>query len=152
MILVIALLYDFRSSLHNAGLVKLSHFLLWKMDICVLILQPWYLCTSKISFSNLKGAVFESELSLLPKVILGVRSVVKYTNGISPGFSAAFGSRFRKLTESNSRIYEKNPSHFKCSLYNLNSIGFCPSLLIDKRENNPIDAMKGGEKSLPTAI
>ena len=130
MILVIALLYDFRSSLHNAGLVKLSHFL-WRTDICVLILQPRYLCTSKISFS--KGAVFESELSLLPKVVLGVKSVVKYTNGISPGFSAVFGSRFRKLTENNSRIYEKSISHFKCSLYNLDSIGFCPSLLIDRK-------------------
>ena len=128
MILVIALLYDFRSSLHNAGLVKLSHFL-WRTDICVLILQPRYLCTSKIGFS--KGGVFESKLSLLPKVILGVRSVVKYANGISPGFSAAVGSRFRKLTENNSRIYEKNTSHFECSLYNLNSIGLCPRLLID---------------------
>ena len=92
MILVIALLYDFGSSLYNAGLVKLSHFLLWRMDICVLILQLRCLCTSKIGLS--KGGVFESELSLLPKVVLGVRSVVKYANGVSLGFSTAFGSRF----------------------------------------------------------
>ena len=129
MILVIAPLYDFRSSLHNAGLVKLSHFLLWRTDICVLILQPRYLCTRKIGFS--KGGVFESKLRLLPKVILGVRSVVKYANAISPRYSAAVGSRFGKLTENNSRIYENNTSHFQCSLYNLNSIGFCPRLLID---------------------
>ena len=30
--------------------------------------------------------------------------------------------------------------------FNLNSIGFCLSLLIDRKENNLIDAMKGGEK------
>ena len=40
--------------------------------------------------------VFESELGLLPKVVLGVRGVFKYAGGINPGFS---GSRFRKLTE-----------------------------------------------------
>ena len=129
MILVIALLHDFRSSLHNAGIAKLSYFLLWGTKICVLILQPRYLYTSKIGCS--KGGVFESKLSLLPKVILGVRSVVKYANGVGPGFSAAVGSRFRKLTENNSRIYQKNTSYFECSLYNLNSIGLCPKLLID---------------------
>ena len=97
---------------------------------------------------------FQSELGLLPKVALGVRSVFKYTGGISPGFAAAFGSRFRKLAE-NSRIQEKNSSHFECSLYILDSIGFYPSLLIDRKENIPIDAMRGGERKVfdrPTSI
>ena len=83
---------------------------------------------------------------MLLKAILGVRSAVKYANGISPGPSVAVGSRVRKLTENNSRIEEKNPSYFKCSLFNLNSVGFCLSLLIDRKGNNLIDAMKGGEK------
>ena len=82
---------------------------------------------------------------MLPKVVLGLRSVFKYTGGIIPGFSAAFGSRFRKLAE-NSRIQGKNSSHFECSCYVLDSIGFCPSLLIDRKENIPIDAMSDGEK------
>ena len=29
---------------------------------------------------------------MLPKVVLGVRSVFKYAGGIGPGFAAAFGS------------------------------------------------------------
>ena len=35
---------------------------------------------------------------MLPKAVLGVRSVCKYAGGISPGY-AAFGNRFRKLAE-----------------------------------------------------
>ena len=34
--------------------------------------------------------LFESELNLLPKVVLGVRNVFKYAGGISPEFAAAF--------------------------------------------------------------
>jgi hypothetical protein len=80
--------------------------------------------------------------------VLGVRGVFKYSGGINPGFAAAFGSRFRKLAENNSRIDGKNSSHFECSLYILDSIGFCPSLPIDRKENIPIDAMRGGEKKV----
>ena len=45
----------------------------------------------------------------MPKVVLGGRSVFKYAGGISPGFAAAFGSRFRKPARNNSRIQGKIP-------------------------------------------
>ena len=57
---------------------------------------------NKIGFS--KGVAFERKLNLLPKIILGVRSVFKYAGGTSLGFSAAVSSRFRKLTENNSGV------------------------------------------------
>ena len=62
------------------------------------------------------------------------------------GFAADFGSRFRKLAENSSRIWRKTSSHFECSLYILNGIGFCLCHLIDRKENIPIDAMRGGEE------
>ena len=46
---------------------------------------------------------------MLPKVVLGVRSVFKYVGGISPGFAAAFGSRFQKPAGNNSGIQGKIP-------------------------------------------
>ena len=103
MILVIALLY-MTSSHHSTllGFAKLSHILLQRTYIFNLTLQPLWLCTSKIGFS--KGMVFEIELSLLPKVVLGARGVFKFAGSVSQGFSAAVGSSFRKLTEKNSRV------------------------------------------------
>ena len=83
--------------------------------------------------------------------MLGVKSIFRYAGDLSSRFAAAFGSRFRKLAE-NSRIQGKNSSHFERSLHNLDSIGFYPSLLIGRKENIPIGAMRGGEKKSLTAL
>ena len=82
---------------------------------------------------------------MLPKVVLGVRSAFNYAGGVSLGFAAAFGSRLRKLAD-NSRIWRKISSHSECSPYILNSIGSYSCLLIDRKENIPIDAMRGERK------
>ena len=108
-----------------------------------MVLLLLWLCTSKIGFS--KGMLFESGLSLLPKVALGVRSAFNYAGGVSLGFAVALSSRLRKLAYNNSRIWRKISSHFECSPYILNSIGYYPCLHIDRKENIPI-AMRGDRK------
>ena len=83
----------------------------------------------------------------MPKVVLGVRSPLKYA-GSSIRLAAAFGGRFCKLAEDDSGVKRNSSSNSKCGLYILDSVCFRPSLLVDGKENSPIDAVLGGKEEV----